>query len=316
VTIAEESMSRALVYPAAIEARYWRMLRARVLSLSKAIDGAMKKGIAKVGTSIDDRAERGDSAATDADVMINFIDEVVLEWEQTHSIAALSPELTPIAVSVDRQVAGELTRTVGRAMEVAPWKPTQEGIYQGWAQGNANLIKNMDQDFIDGVRDQVVSAVNEGKSTRVLAKEVQARTGVTTARARLIARDQVGKMTGAIQEVRQKSLGVTEYIWRTSQDDRVRDGSDGPADHVDLDGTTQKWSEPPNDGNENVHPGWAINCRCTAEPVVPTIEEAAAMGGSSAPPEIGPESAYSWRREFDPKWAADVDAAHGALGVV
>lgn len=276
-----------LVYPAAIEARYWRMLRAHVLEVQRLYLEALERGLKGVGGSIDARAERGDSATSDASQLLRVMEEV--------QIPAMSPaELMAISSSVDRQVAGELMRTVGRSLEMAPWRANQVGMYQGWARANASLVTNMDLDMTNGIRDRVMTAVHEGKSTRQLAKEIQAQTKVSSSRARLIARDQVGKMTGAVQEVRQRSLGITEYIWRASIDDRTRDS------HADLDGTTQKWSDPPFDGNENVHPGWAINCRCTAESVIPSIEEAAAMGGATEPPTIGPDMAYQWQKRFDP----------------
>ena len=36
-----------------------------------------------------------------------------------------------------------------------------------------------------------------------------------------------------------------------------------------LDGTTQRWDDPPSEG----HPGEPINCRCVAEPVLSSLFE-------------------------------------------
>ncbi|MCZ6770597.1 MAG: phage minor head protein [Proteobacteria bacterium] len=53
-------------------------------------------------------------------------------------------------------------------------------------------------------------------------------------------------------------LGVTEYIWRSSDDERVR------SLHREYDDRRFSWDEPPDGG----HPGEDYNCRCFAEPVV------------------------------------------------
>ena len=58
-------------------------------------------------------------------------------------------------------------------------------------------------------------------------------------------------------------LGITQYIWRTSRDERVRES------HLVLEGKTFSWDSPPDVG----HPGQDINCRCTAEPVIPGLED-------------------------------------------
>lgn len=53
-------------------------------------------------------------------------------------------------------------------------------------------------------------------------------------------------------------LGVTEYIWRSSDDAKVRAG------HQENDDQRFSWEHPPIGG----HPGEDYNCRCFSEPVV------------------------------------------------
>ena len=59
--------------------------------------------------------------------------------------------------------------------------------------------------------------------------------------------------------MRQKEAGVTEYIWQTAGDERVR------PNHRSKDGKKFKWSNPPADTG---HPGQDYQCRCVAEPVL------------------------------------------------
>ncbi len=58
---------------------------------------------------------------------------------------------------------------------------------------------------------------------------------------------------------RQTQMGVEYYVWRSSDDDKVR-GS-----HAAYDDQIFRWDSPPPDG----HPGQAYGCRCYAEPLPP-----------------------------------------------
>ena len=91
--------------------------------------------------------------------------------------------------------------------------------------------------------------------------EIEARFDVSESRAALIARDQVGKFYGALNRARQEDLGLTHFVWRTANDERVR------PEHVRLDGQRFSWSKLPAEG----YPGQPINCRCNADPDVESL---------------------------------------------
>lgn len=63
------------------------------------------------------------------------------------------------------------------------------------------------------------------------------------------------RLNGYLQ---QEALGLTSYIWRSRDDDRVR------ALHAERDDQVFAWTAPPTGG----HPGEEWNCRCTAEPII------------------------------------------------
>ena len=67
---------------------------------------------------------------------------------------------------------------------------------------------------------------------------------------------------GNLTELRQTSIGVTDYVWSTSGDERVR------PEHAARNGKVYKWSEPPAGG----HPGEDIQCRCRAIPVLDDLK--------------------------------------------
>lgn len=90
--------------------------------------------------------------------------------------------------------------------------------------------------------------------------------------AKRLARDQTSKINTAITRARNEEVGVEEYIWRTVGDIRVVGTPGGlytkpnrvHGNHYERNGKTFRWDSPPPDG----HPGWAINCRCWADPVI------------------------------------------------
>ena len=127
---------------------------------------------------------------------------------------------------------------------------------------NMTLSKSLIEQSLDKAQATVFSGFQTGRRWEEIAKDIEKqidpKVGNVVNRARLIARDQISKLNGQLTQERQTNLGVTKYIWRTSQDERVRDS------HRELEGTTQSWDDPPSVG----HPGEDINCRCTAEPVL------------------------------------------------
>ncbi len=125
-----------------------------------------------------------------------------------------------------------------------------------FASENVALIKSVPSRLFDDIEKRVTAAVRTGARWETLADELRERLGVAKSDARRIARDQVGKLYSELNEVRQRELGVTGYIWRTSNDNRVRDS------HEVREGKSFSWSDPPAGG----HPGSEILCRCYAEP--------------------------------------------------
>jgi SPP1 gp7 family putative phage head morphogenesis protein len=114
-------------------------------------------------------------------------------------------------------------------------------------------------DYLAAVAEQVNESFAAGERWEDLAVKLEERFGVTQGYAEAIARDEVGRLNGAVNQERQEDLGITSYIWRTVHDGRVR------PEHEERDGGTFSWSEPPEDG----HPGEAWNCRCYADPILP-----------------------------------------------
>lgn len=134
-------------------------------------------------------------------------------------------------------------------------------LTEAFVDANVGLIKNIGDKLAADIEASTMRAVQAGKLHPDLAEELEARFGFSEERAKLIARDQIGKAYGQINSARQRELGVGRFVWRTANDERVR------AEHEDRDGEVYSYDDPP-DGEL---PGEPINCRCYAEPVFDDI---------------------------------------------
>lgn len=131
-----------------------------------------------------------------------------------------------------------------------------------WRRSNVALIKSIGTRYHDEIEGIVARALQDGTRPEELAKGIAVRYGVSRSRAMVIARDQVSKLRGQLDMLRQQEVGIARYVWRTVHAERVRKS------HAEKDGKTFKWSDPPADTG---HPGQDYQCRCYAEPVLDDV---------------------------------------------
>lgn len=176
---------------------------------------------------------------------------------------------TQTAENVNAINAKEWLKTMHKVFGVNIFiqEPWLEPVSKAFVSENVTLIKSLTQDSLKTVKRMVSTGVTNGTSTRDITKQIvnyfssgelkQAEGfGLRPVdRARLIARDQVGKLNGQLTQYRQQGIGVEKYIWRDSGDQRVRPR------HQELDSQTFSWGDPPDEGN----PGEPIQCRCYGE---------------------------------------------------
>ncbi len=151
---------------------------------------------------------------------------------------------------------------------------------------NVALIKSIPSTVLNEVEGIVSRAFTDATPHDVVAKQIEQRFGVGESRARLIARDQIGKLYGQTNAYRQQDLGIESFIWRTVGDERVRD------EHEALEGQEFRYDDPPDEGL----PGEPIQCRCSAEPVFGNLLNAE-DDTETAPPEPEPEKETPRTRE-------------------
>ena len=137
----------------------------------------------------------------------------------------------------------------------------------GFVETNVALIKSIPEEHLKRVEQMLRAGVESGESTRTLTKKIREQFfGYDTAKgkvkskiqkqANLISRDQISKYNGKLTELRQTEAGVKKYIWRVSDDERLREK------HAEVADETFSWDDPPAVGNngERHHPGGDYQC--------------------------------------------------------
>ncbi len=245
-------------HPFGLESLYFSRLRAAVRRLFGEMDQWLEANYPSILSRVQshhDAAARFD----DIDRHLSLFEQIIQRrWDRR--ILELARHAQDIARRVNREnlrvFDQQNRRVLGVSVEAAePWLADEEAIF---AHENAALIKDIGATATRRVAALVTDCVRKGTSTSDLRKAVQNELGIAMRRAALIAVDQVGKFNGRLTQLRQQSIGISQYRWRGVLDQRER-----PA-HVAREGQVCRWDDPPDDGN----PGQPVRCRCSAEPVM------------------------------------------------
>jgi len=162
----------------------------------------------------------------------------------------------------------------GRAIYEALRKELQGPVGEVFAlqiNRNAEIIKSLPSDIAKQVTNYISNESVKGRRAEDIADDLIAKfPGMTRNKAALIARTETSKTSTALTRARSEDVGLRAYIWRTSEDGRVR------SSHRHMEGVIVFWSDPPapealigvKSSLGKYHAGDAPNCRCYPEPVV------------------------------------------------
>ena len=141
---------------------------------------------------------------------------------------------------------------------VAPFlsePPIRQFVEQG-LKNNVQLIKKIGREHLPKVLKQVREVYADRPFDQHAMESLFRREwGYRDYPLRRIARDQVSKAMGQMNQIRQQQIGVTKFEWQTAGDERVRES------HAAHDGLIFNWSDPPPNTGP---PGADYQCRCVA----------------------------------------------------
>lgn len=170
-------------------------------------------------------------------------------------------ELDPVLETIGDRVAKKNARELRRLIGISAEDLGLSAYLDGFRAINVSRIRSIAGNELVAITQLLEAAFADGARVETIRDAIQDRFKVTKSKAALLARDQTLKLNGQITRQRQQADGITQYIWTTSGDSRVRPS------HKALDGSIQSWDVPPPPG----HPGEDYQCRCTAFPVLPEL---------------------------------------------
>jgi SPP1 gp7 family putative phage head morphogenesis protein len=128
---------------------------------------------------------------------------------------------------------------------------------------NINLITNIPEKTAEQIHRVVMEASSRGRDKTFLEEELLKIKGMTKNRVKLIARDQLNKVTSVINAVKQAELGIKQNIWKHSKASKEPRKS-----HVQADGKVYDIDKGCLIDGKYIYPGELVNCRCFAASVI------------------------------------------------
>ena len=247
------------LYPSNSEKQYDKVL----YSLTKQLKHLIKTVLVPAIPSMIDEVERKMPNDSRNDSYLESIQGIILFIGQTMKGKVDETKLRAAFIGEEIQIfnkrqSGKLNHSIfGFDIFVdEPWLKDQLELF---AFQNAQLIENITEKGIERAAQIVERGLQQGLRFTDMTASIQSTFGITDRHARLIARDQTQKLNSSLTKLRQQEVGVEEYVWSTSLDERVR------STHKKNEGKTFRWDTPP---PVTGHPGHDINCRCVALPVL------------------------------------------------
>ena len=268
----------APLFPMTLERQYEQNLSALIRQLIGLVDSGLVGQLESLKTQYD--LEYGPDTTLDQEDIFTRMRRIILGiiLDFGARVDVEEPNIRKTGNSVSDQNRKQNNKVIRQSLgvDVLRSEPWLDKKLELWTNQNIRLIKTLGEDHLNKVEQIILSGFRNGdsvteieKSIRDVVKDAPKRfnnnvKGMSTVkRARLIARDQIGKLNGELTKARQQSIGVSHYIWRTSLDERVR------PTHRALEGKEFAWNGKPQPPEG--HPGEPINCRCYAEPVLEDI---------------------------------------------
>lgn len=266
------------IFPSGIEREYERISRQYMRLLKESIEEeipVLKEQIMKERGTY--RADfRGDSIYDVMLVFENVLDKIQKKFTEKAKGHGLRRKLESLANMTRKLTIREWKKAVDKTLGINLMDDYYAGDFfksaiDRWVDENVSLITSIPQETLGDMRTIVKNGFVNGKSTTDIMKEIQHKYNVSKSNAKLIARDQIGKLNADITEAQQRDAGIEEYIWDDCGDNNVRDC------HRELNGNRFRWDAPPEmwyttkEGKKKTgrhcHPGQDYQCRCRAKPV-------------------------------------------------
>jgi SPP1 gp7 family putative phage head morphogenesis protein len=215
-----------------------------------------------VGDIVNGRYDGSNDSVTEIMDALERYSEIITPWA-TKVAESFTIDVTRQNEKQWRQHSKDISSELRNMVDNAPVGQVMKSI----VAEQIKYIKSLPLEAADRVYDiqnKAIEAVVTGGRAEPFAKEIAASGDVSKSRANLIARTEIGRANGALDQARALSIGSNGYIWRTAEDGDVRHS------HQEMDGKFVEWGRPPTLDGMTGHAGELPNCRCYKEIVFPT----------------------------------------------
>jgi SPP1 gp7 family putative phage head morphogenesis protein len=175
-----------------------------------------------------------------------------------------------VAARVSRHVSLELERILPKKKSStrldARRKPTEQDLVADWRKDLVARVKTVEESEHARLERMFATATRYGEAE--LSDRLERQFELCGWSADRLARSHTAALTAKLTEHRMTEAGIEEYVWTTMGDERVSEA------HDELEGQTFRFDDPPTDSDGNTgNPGdIRPNCRCTAYPVMTTLD--------------------------------------------
>ena len=252
-------------YPKSIEMEYGKAIVALVQHARTAYAPLLTELpalLARVAVARQD----DNTGESDAQRARRLIAEATMRLEHAIRPADIEALAHRFATRTEQFQKGQLQKQVRAALgvDVAASDAKIPTLVEHFVAQNLSLIKSIPADMSTRLDKSVTQAFTTGQRHEDLAREIQARFDIGERHARLIARDQCGKLFGQVAASRHQSIGITKFEWSAIMDERTR------PEHEDLNGQVFSYDNLPDEGL----PGEPVCCRCGQQPIFDDILDA------------------------------------------
>ncbi len=252
-------------YPEQAEREFKRVTNAYMRLLNELLKKYLPK-IKRAAEAEESKAQRQDGKADLIAIVQKVFDDMVFDLQKDVEGFPLYDRIEAMAKLTQKLSITDWKKQVKATVGIDLAEDYYNGdlfkqLLQDWVDNNIGMIKKIPQTSLNNMRNIVIESYQSGKSTRSIMKEIQRAYNISKSHARLIARDQIAKLNSEITRFQQEDAGITQYIWSTSHDSRVRDS------HNALEGKRFSWNDPPvvdEKTGRRCHPGEDYQCRCVA----------------------------------------------------
>lgn len=273
-------------FPTGARVKYQTLLT----EMRRGLGGIVEEIVAALPALVSQAAQERGGLRQDATVeeLQALFARLRLIFLKMHPLATTQEILQGVAQTIDVKQAAEHQKQMKAALgvELVTPEPWRKAVITDFVAQNQDLVTSLTDGALDSFKAVTSAGIRQGLRVEDIAAQLEDRLSVTKGKAALLARDQTLKLFGELTELRQKNVGVEEYDWDTSKDERVRGNPAGlypnsNPSHFAMEGKRCRWDDPTVywDGEEwaprsaingpELHPGQDYQDRCQAIPVLP-----------------------------------------------